>query len=287
MVNTEEPRDPGAIPGPAIRNFLKFMKWTTYEEKKLKKLYTQTDLIFEEIAEVLKRSVPALHGRLTKLKVKRRNPSKFKLPSKITPALARIHAHLCGDGNLYCCKEKDCYGPWAKYRRNPYRNRCYLVYNNNNQDLLDEFARDIFSTFGIKCKTCEENKVRVSSKKAYELLKRLGAGGSFTWKIPEEIRAESREVTKNWIRAFFDDEADFDDYGMIRVKCVNKRGLIQLMKMLKKFVPCHLMPKKGFYWGKTVCVNINKKDAPNFFSKIGSIRYPMSRRSSAVRAESS
>ena len=61
---------------------------------------------------------------------------------------------------------------------------------------------------------------------------------------------------------------------MIRVKIVNKKGLIQVMEMLKKFIPCHLMPKKGYYWGKTVCLNINKKDAPEFFSKIGSIRYP-------------
>jgi len=248
------------------------MKWTVQEDKKLRKLYLRTNLTFEEIENIIGRSVSSLSNRLSKLKIKRRFPAKFKYPSKITPALARIHAHLCGDGNLYCCKEKDCYGPWAKYRRNPYRKRYYLVYNNNNQDLLDEFARDIFSTFGIKCNTCEENKVRISSKKAYDLLKRLGAGGSFAWKIAGEIRAGSKEVIKNWIRAFFDDEAYFNDRGAIRVKCVNKKGLTQLMKMVNNFVPCHLMPKKGFYWGKTVCLNINKSDAPKYFSKIGSVR---------------
>lgn len=263
------------------------MKWTAQEEKKLKELYTRTNLTFEEITQIIPRTAPALSERLTKLKVKRRKPFKFKYPSKITPALARIHAHLCGDGNLYCSKQKDCYGPWARYRKNPYRIKHYLVYNNNNQSLLNEFWQDIFSTFGIRGKKSEKNRIRATSKKAYELLKNFGADTSYIWYIPKEISNGSKEVQKNWIRAFFDDEADFDDDGRIRVKCVNKKGLKQIVKMLKKFVPCHLMPKKGFYWGQTVCININKKDVPKFFSKIGSIRYPMSRCSSEVRAKSS
>ncbi|HXK32373.1 MAG: hypothetical protein A2Z68_01610 [Candidatus Nealsonbacteria bacterium RBG_13_38_11] len=259
------------------------MKWSIAEEKKIKKLYCQTKLSLEEIARMTGRSVAALNNRLTKLKVKRRKPLKFKYPSKITPALARIHAHLSGDGNLYHSKEKDCYGPWARYRKNLYRTKYYLVYNNNYQALLNEFWQDIFSTFGIRGKKSEKNRIRVTSKKAYELLKRLGAGGSFVWKIPKEITGSSNAIMKNWIRAFFDDEADFDDDGRIRVKCVNKKGLIQLLKMLRKFVPCHLTPKKGFYWGKTVCININKKDSPKFFSKIGSLRAGKIQRINAIK----
>jgi len=198
------------------------MKWNIQEERKLKKLYSQTNFPLEKIAKIISRSVPAISNRLTKLKVKRWYSLKCKIPSKITPALARIHAHICGDGYVYSYKTKDIYGPWAKYRKNPIRTKYFIGYSNNNIDLLKEFQKDIYKVFKIK------------GKKIYK---------------------------------------NDDDYGRIRVKCVNKKGLTQLIKMLKEFVPCHLMPKKGFYWGHTVCINTNKKDAPRFFSRIGSIRY--------------
>ena len=263
------------------------MKWSVQEEEKLKKLYTQTNLTFEEIEKIMGRSVPALSGRLTKLKVKRRYPLKCKLPSSITPALARIHAHICGDGYIYSYKDKDIYGPWAKYRKNPIRTRYRVCYSNNNSDLLKEFRADIFRVFRIKGRKVYKNDIKIDSKKIWKFFKQIDVGNSYNWSIPKEIRSGSENVQKNWIRAFFDDEADFDDDGRIRVKCVNKKGLIQIIEMLKRFVPCHLMPKKGFYWGHTVCININKKDVLDFFSKIGSIRYPMRRRSSVVVAGSS
>ena len=260
----------GSTPTPATK---KFMRWTVQEEEKLKKLYTQNNLTFKEIEKIIGRSVPSSSARLTKLKVKRRQPLKCKCPSKVTSALARIHAHICGDGCMYTLQTKDIYGPWAKYRRNPIRTRYVAGYDNNNKDLLKEFQNDILKVFGVKGKKEYKNKVKVESKKIWSFLKQMGAGNSHNWSIPDSIINSSKEIQRNWIRAFFDDEADFDDDGRIRVKCVNKKGLIQLMEMLKKFVPCHLTPKKGFYWGKTVCININKKDVPKFFSKIGSIRY--------------
>jgi len=250
------------------------MKWTTEEEEKLKDLYTSTQLPVEKIAKIIGRSVPALSARLGNLKVKRRYPRKFKYPSKITSALARIHAHVCGDGYLYVKQEKDIYGPWARYRRNPIRKKYIVGYCNNNQDLLKEFQQDIFNVFGLRGQEIEKNEIRAISEKLWEFLKEMGVGNSHNWSIPKSITNNSKEVMKNWIRAFFDDEADFDDNGRIKVKIVNKKAFIQVMEILKKFVPCHLMPKKGFYWGKTVCLSMNKKDAPKFFSKIGSIRYP-------------
>jgi hypothetical protein len=253
------------------------MNWTAEEEKELKNLYTSTKLPIENIAKIIGRSVSALNARLIKLKVKRRHPKKFKYPSKIIPALARIHAHICGDGYLSVKQEKDIYGPWAKYRRNSIRKKYIVGYCNNNQELLKEFQQDVFNVFGLKGQKIEKNEIRVSSKRLWEFLKEMGASDSYSWSIPESIINGSKEIQKNWIRAFFDDEADFDDDGRIRVKIVNKRALAQVMEMLKKFVPCHLTPKKGYYWGKTVCLNINKKDTPKFFSQIGSIRYPYHR----------
>ena len=183
---------------------------------------------------------------------------------------------------MYTYKEKDSYGPWGKYRKNPYRNRYCLVYTNTNPALLKEFRKDIICTFGIRGKSYSrkppKTEVRITSLKAYKLLTTLGAGNSFNWRVPKEISSGPNKVQKNWIRAFFDDEADFDEdsagiVARIRVKCVNKPGLTQVKKMLNKFLPCHLNPKNGFYWGKTVCLNINKADVNKYFSKIGSIRY--------------
>lgn len=258
------------------------MDWSIQEENKLKELYLNSSLTLKEIAEKLGRTPPALNNRLAKMKVKRRLSPNAKHPKKITPALARIHAHICGDGCIYSYQTKDNYGYWAKYRKNPTRIRYTVNYCNNNHDLLKEFKADIYEVFGVRGKKIHKNTVIVNSRRIWDFLKEMGVGGSFIWRIPKEISNSSREVMKNWIRAFFDDEAYFNDGGRIRVKCVNKQGLKQLAKMVNNFVPCHLTPKKGFYWGKTVCININKKDAPKFFSKIGSIRYPMGRRSSMV-----
>ena len=262
------------------------MKWTTQEENELKRLYLNTSLTLNEITKKLGRTPAALNNRLAKMKVKRRLTPNSKSPKKMTPALARIHAHVCGDGSICSFQMRDNYGYWSKYRKDPIRIRYVVNYDNNNRDLLKEFQADIYEVFGVRGQKIYRNKISVRSKRIWEFLKKMGTGGSYSWRIPKEICNSSKEVKKNWIRAFFDNEADFDDAGRIRVKCVNKKGLSQLMRMLKEFVPSHLRPKKGFYWGNTVCININKKDAPMFFSKIGSIRYNPKRKLNFCRDSS-
>ncbi|MDD4989965.1 MAG: hypothetical protein PHW31_01490 [Candidatus Pacebacteria bacterium] len=254
------------------------MRWTTKEDVKLKDLYIKNSFNIEKIAKIMNRSVPSLSLRLTVLKVKRRNPHLCQCPSEITSALARIHAHVCGDGCLYQTKEKDIYGPWAQYRKKPIRTRYVVSYCNNNQKLLKEFKRDIKEVFRIRGNKIYDNEIKVRSKKVWSLLKEMGAGGSYEWSIPEEILKGSEMIRKNWIRAFFDDEAFFEEdmkkeLLRIRLKCVNKKGLVQLQEMLSKFIPCHLLPKKGFYANHSVCLNINKKDALDFLAKIGSVKY--------------
>lgn len=251
----------------------KFANWSEKEEKKLKYLYLNTDFTLAEISREMNRTSSALNNRLSKMKVKRRLTLIQRHPQKITPALARIHAHICGDGCIYSCKIKDNYGYWAKYRKNPFRVRYIINYCNNNEDLLREFKNDIYEVFGIRGKRIHRNTVVINSKRIWDVFKKMGAGGSFDWYIPKEIINGPQKVMKGWIRAFFDDEAYFNDRGRIRVKCVNKKGLQQLTKIVNNFVPCNLMPKKGFYWGKTVCLTIKRKDASKFFKKIGSVRY--------------
>ena len=101
----------------------------------------------------------------------------------------------------------------------------------------------------------------------------MGAGNSYSWSIPNSILKSPNKIRINWIRAFFDDEAYFNDNGRIRAKSVNKKGLIQVEKMLNKFVPCHITPINGSNKDGTYYLSINKKDSPLFFKKIGSLRY--------------
>ncbi len=249
------------------------MRWSQEEEKRLIELYADRSIKFEKIAELMKRSVPALSHRVAKLQLNRRMPFKYTHPEKMTPALARIHAHVCGDGCIYVSRKSDAYGPWAKYRKKLFRVEYRTKYSNNNLELLKEFKDDIKCVFGLDGDKIYRNEAQVRSTRIYKFLKSMGAGKSREWYIPELILDASKVVKKNWIRAFFDDEAYFNDGGRIRVKCNNKKGLLQLTQMLQEFVPCNFNPKTGSYWGGTYCISINKRNAPNYFRKIGSIRY--------------
>jgi len=247
------------------------MKWNKEEIVRLKELYYHGILV-QEIAYKLKKSTGAIEGKLRFLAIRRnRSVSKLKLPSKITPALARIHAHICGDGNLFKYREKDCYGYLGCYKPNSYRERYGIGYTNMNQRLIREFMEDIKLTFLIK-PLYYNNYVKVKSKDIWMLLKELGAGKSRDWFISPKIMKANREIKKHWIRAFFDDEACFND-GRIRVRSVNRKALTQVMKMLKEFTPCHITPKKDYYPDTSVYLNINKNDAEKYFHRIGSLRH--------------
>lgn len=247
-------------------------KWSEQEDDKLKDLYFKQRVPIGQIAKILFRSPASINQRLTIKRIRNRSFRKVKIPTKITPTLARIHAHICGDGNLFQYKEKDCYGYLGCYKPNSYRYRYGVGYTNMNQKLISEFMEDIKSTFLIK-PLYYSNYVKVKSKDVWVLLKELGAGKSHDWFISSKIMEVNKEIKKNWIRAFFDDEACFNAGGRIRVRSVNRKGLTQVMRMLREFVPCHITPKNKYYPDGSVYLNINKIDAEKYFFKIGSLRY--------------
>ncbi len=249
------------------------MKWNKEDEDKLRRLYSNKLIPIKEIIKVLKRSPASIHNKISRLGIKKtRSPRKFRFPQKTTPALARIHAHICGDGNLFKYREKDCYGYLGCYKPDSYRERCGVGYTNMNQKLIREFMEDIKSTFFIK-PLYYNNYVKAKSKDIFMLLKDLGAGRSKEWFISTKIMNANKEIKKNWIRAFFDDEACFDDNGRIRVRSVNRKGIIQVIKILKEFLPSHITPKNKYYPDGSVYLNINKSDAGKYFSRIGSLRF--------------
>ena len=247
-------------------------KWTRADCRRLKRLYFQKKLGIEEIATALVRTTASINTKLSNEFKRNRSLPKITIPSKITPALARIHAHVCGDGNLVQYKEKDSYGYLGRYKPNSYRYRYGVGYTNFNSLLIKDFMDDTKLVFNLKpYYRC--NYVRVKSKDVWLLLKKLGAGKSREWFISSTIMKSGREIKKNWIKAFFDDEACFNARGMIRVRSVNRDGLTQVMKMAREFVPCHITPEQDYYPDHSVYLNINKSDAPKYFSKIGSLRY--------------
>lgn len=248
------------------------MKWDKKKTLKLKNLY-RGGVPIQKITDKLNKSAGAIEGKLRKLGIIRnRFIPKLRMPSRITPALARIHAHVCGDGNLFRSSEKDSYGYLGRYKFNRRRYRYGIGYTNYNQRLIKEFIEDVKLTFNLK-PYYRDNFVRVKSRDVWILLKELGADKSRDWFVSHKIIKASKVIKKNWIRAFFDDEACFNAGGRIRVRSVNRNGLIQVTEMLKEFVPSHITPKKDYYPDHSVYLNINKSDAGKYFSKIGSLRY--------------
>ncbi len=85
------------------------------------------------------------------------------MKKEITPELARIHAHLCGDGSscIWKTKEKD---------------RIFSAitgYHNKNQVLLDKFRRDFSKVFKVKMKMRPNKDVSIRSIKIFKKLNNM------------------------------------------------------------------------------------------------------------------
>ncbi len=138
--------------------------------------------------------------------------------------LARIHAHLCGDGCLCVYKTSE-----------PDRiNRAAIIYSNNSETLLKEFQQDMQSFFGVKMTiSSKKNEVRVQSLRIAQFLLSLSQFHSRSWSIPSRFMNANREVKLAWITAFAQDEGYvMKDRRCIRIKCVNLEGLKQVKALL-------------------------------------------------------
>jgi len=149
---------------------------------------------------------------------------KARLPEEIIPELARIHAHLCGDGSVFIFKIK------AKDRNF----RAGIAYSNNNQRLLDDFRKDFTKLFGVKMKMNEKVDVSVKSIKIFqELTGRFGDFGSRKWRVHNSIKNANATMKLEWLKAFFEDEAyDEKRYNRLRIKSMNLIGLRDAKEML-------------------------------------------------------
>lgn len=250
------------------------MRWTPQEKVHLRQLYLEAQLPIAEIARVLGRSPASVNTVLTPCGIpRRRSPPKLHLPTQMTPALARIQAHVCGDGHLFAVREKDHYGYLKAYRTGYYRCRYGFAYTNLNGRLIHSFMVDVREVFGLTPRYQPKYwRVTVRSKAAWELLKHLGAGKSRTWSIHPDILNAEDAIAAAWLRAFFDDEAHFVPHGGIRTRSVNRPGLEQAASMLRRFVPCHLTPAVGLYPDHSCYLVVPTSARARFLRLIGSLK---------------
>lgn len=249
--------------------------WTNTDKQLLRKLYLEDSLPIAQIALRLNRSPASVNTRLTQFLIpRRRSIPKLRLPTRMTPALARIHAHVCGDGHLFVSRERDHYGYLRAYRQGYYRHRYGFGYTNLNETLIHSFMEDVREVFNLTPRYEQRyHRVVVRSKAVWQLLTNLGAGKSRTWSIHPLIVNADGVVVAAWIKAFFDDEAHFVPNGGIRVRSVNRAGLTQVVEMLRRFVPCHITPAQGLYRDGSCYLAVPTSARTPFLQQVGSLKY--------------
>ncbi len=157
---------------------------------------------------------------------------------EITPELASIHAHVCGDGYVYISKEKRSAKSLISHPRKNLNNSVWVIaYCNTCKPLIDEFNSDIIKSFN-RHGTYIEKKFELRVRGAKHIMEKLDliGKGSYTWFIPDFIINSSNEIRLNWLKAFFDDEAYFKlKKKAIIVETVNGIGMKQISDMLTGF----------------------------------------------------
>jgi hypothetical protein len=148
--------------------------------------------------------------------------------------IARMHAHVCGDGDIGIYTEKRGKRDIARYNRKNIFMKSYRVrYTNNKTNLLEEFKEDARNAFDASG-SIRKNECRVKNKKVFTTLKNMGAGSSKSWHIPEEVFRSKKVVRAEWLRAFCDDESTVDlENKRIRIKSVNFDGLNQVKSLFE------------------------------------------------------
>jgi len=152
---------------------------------------------------------------------------------KISEELARIHAHLCGDGSVYMYKtnEKD-------------RNfRAVIGYYNKNQKLLDKFREDFSKIFNVKMSIRKKRDVSVKSIRIFKfLINKFGGFDSKKWRIHKLIKNSSKKIKLEWLKAFFEDEAYHEErYNRLKTKSINYLGLMDVKEILDSLgIPSNL-----------------------------------------------
>lgn len=154
---------------------------------------------------------------------------------KITPELARIHAHICADGYIGKSRSRRSAKELLEHpRKNLIRNRYYIRYVNKDSTLVKQFIKDVEILFNRKVIKLRRHEYEVCGKWIYDILKSNGALKSDTWFIPDIILNSSKKVKRQWLRTIFDDEG-WVGQSNIGLSVANKKGIRQIISLLSEF----------------------------------------------------
>lgn len=155
-----------------------------------------------------------------------------KQSENLTEEKARIIAHLKADGCIFRGINK----------KTDYH--FYLELNDINE--LKRSERDVISTYGLKSRWVQNRSGKKPSKKnwrvyfrsklAYYDLQKYGRYYSQNWNIPASIIKSSKNVKKEFIRTFFDDEGSVIlGQRELMLYSINLIGLQQIHELLEEF----------------------------------------------------
>lgn len=191
-----------------------------------------------------------------------------------TPAMARIHAHVVGDGCVYIKIEKYSQAQLKRHPRiNHYETVWVINYTNTCPELIEEFSRDMLDVFGRKTKFNKKNyNLIVHSAKWIVDFLELNGKNSYNWSIPSKILDSNDECKKSWIRAFFDDEGTVPlKRKAVRARSMNGEGLILVQQLLTDIgINSNIT---GPYSDNSYYLNIYRENV-NLYAKLISFTHP-------------
>ena len=149
---------------------------------------------------------------------------------KLTKEKARLIAHLIGDGCAFI----------SKHDYN-------MKYEVSDKESLESFENDMTQVYGLTLMKGSKPSgktgkpipfVRLRSKLAYEDLLKYASYFSRDWKIKRKLLNSSREIKREFLKAFIDDEGSIfkqQNKGILKLYSINLEGLKQIQKMLLEF----------------------------------------------------
>ena len=156
----------------------------------------------------------------------------------LSPELARIVAHISGDGYAGTYAQRRGENELKVHpRNNKVRRKYYVRYVNTEPVLVKQFIDDVRIEFRRSVVKLRRHEYNLSGKRVYSLITYLGSGKSFDWFIPEKImHSQDDKVKIEWLKAFFDDEAHVSvPQKRIVLNIFNKKGLEQIRALLLFF----------------------------------------------------
>ncbi len=157
----------------------------------------------------------------------------IKLSMNLTKHLVAIHAHVCGDGNMYLKVEKRSPSAIRTGRTTKPFKRYIIEYTNTRPELLDHMTKHIKRTFPKTYVYRDDKKHRIQArnKTIFQIMRNLEYQDGSRWVIPEEI-IENTEFRRIWLRAFFDDEGSVYKSAIAGYN-TNREAILTIAEMLK------------------------------------------------------